>query len=469
MSPVRLLIQHNLSQMMKGIKTEQATDMKDITHHAHHATMWAFCNGQPAACPHHYIVSERAKEHQHVLCLEALFIALGQTQPLLVALEGGFDAPTTPIIKGDIGQQARDGISSLRSLPPQHREHLLDRQRANQHAVSEGAVNSATAHGNALDRTDITGRWLAHPAKRTLGPVWVLDPGGDCPRQPANPLSRILLRYHLIASGEQPIEVVQGPSTSIHTDDRACPGARIQVQRRLCRLHQMDIACKEAIDDHFLILGGQDAPHLSPPAMVLSSKVTLGRKRGFGATWQAAHVHIQQLETGLVVVLKALTVRSVDLIKRLVQLDHIFGGAGIQRLLHHRLLSTAHSSKGSLQAWIGAQAGIDFHQTVGSGQQADKRIRELVDGRMLDGFLPDLHLSADRAKEIQMTQFRSYGGQRGARAKMVRRWCDRLVHGDAPSHASELASFMRSESSLFLCLWQARLLRDNPAATLGET
>jgi hypothetical protein len=53
MSPARLLIQHTLSQMMKGIKAEQATDMKDITHHAHHATMWAFCNGQPAACPDH--------------------------------------------------------------------------------------------------------------------------------------------------------------------------------------------------------------------------------------------------------------------------------------------------------------------------------------------------------------------------------------------------------------------------------
>ncbi len=193
------------------------------------------------------------------------------------------------------------------------------------------------------------------------------------------------------------------------------------------------------------------------------------RKSGFGATWQAAHVHIQQLETGLVVVLIALTVKSVDLIECLVQLDHILGAACIQRLLDDRLLGTGSSSEGSLQARISSQAGIDFHQTVGSSQQANKRISELVDGRMLDGFLPDLHPSADRTKEIQLIQFCSYGGQCGARCKMVRRRCDRLVHGDAPSHASELASFMRSESSLFLCLWQPRLWRDTPAATLGET
>jgi hypothetical protein len=85
-----------------------------------------------------------------------------------------------------------------------------------------------------------------------------------------------------------------------------------------------------------------------------------------------------------------------------------------------------------------------------SRQQADKRIHELVDGRMLDSFLLDLHLGADRTKEIQLTQFHSYGSQRSRWTKMARWWCDRLVHGDAPSHASELTSFMRSESSLFL-------------------
>ena len=106
---------------------------------------------------------------------------------------------------------------------------------------------------------------------------------------------------------------------------------------------------------------------------------------------------------------------------------------------------------------------------MGSCQQTDKRIHQLVDWRMLDRFLLDLHLFADRTKEIKLAQFHSYGRQRSCRAKMLRGVCDRLVHSDAPSHVSKLTSFMRSESSLFFWLWQARLCRDNLAAYLGET
>jgi hypothetical protein len=87
MSSARLLIEHHLNQVMKGIKAEQATDVKDITHHAHHATMGAFCNGQPSASPDHHIVGERAKQHQHVLGLKALLVALGQPQSPLSPLK----------------------------------------------------------------------------------------------------------------------------------------------------------------------------------------------------------------------------------------------------------------------------------------------------------------------------------------------------------------------------------------------
>jgi hypothetical protein len=51
-------------------------------------------------------------------------------------------------------------------------------------------------------------------------------------------------------------------------------------------------------------------------------------KSSFGAAWQAAHVHIQQKKAGLGVLLKALAVLSIDLIQRVLQLRHIFGGAG---------------------------------------------------------------------------------------------------------------------------------------------
>jgi hypothetical protein len=57
----------------------------------------------------------------------------------------------------------------------------------------------------------------------------------------------------------------------------------------------------------------------------------------------------------------------------------------------------------------------------------------------------------------------------GARAKMVRRWCDRLVHGDAPSHISQYCFFHEIRSITFLLSLQARLWSDDFVGILGET
>ena len=160
---------------------------------------------------------------------------------------------------------------------------------------------------------------------------------------------------------------------------------------------------------------------------------------------------------------------SIDLIESVSQLSHILSSASIQGLLHDRLLGAGWAPKGLLQAQVGSQAGIDFHQPMSASQQADKGIHQLVDGRMLDGFLPDLHPLADRTKEIQLAQFHSYGRQRSCRAKMVRRRCERLVHGDAPSHASDYGFFHEIKSITFLCFSQARLFSDTLVANLGET
>ncbi len=101
---------------------------------------------------------------------------------------------------------------------------------------------------------------------------------------------------------------------------------------------------------------------LPPSAVVESGKIAFGSKSRFGSTWHASQVHIQELESSLIAVLKALTVSAIDLIKRLMQLDHIFSCTGIQRLLHDRLLGTGRSSKSTLQAWIDTQSRIDFDE-----------------------------------------------------------------------------------------------------------
>jgi hypothetical protein len=88
---------------------------------------------------------------------------------------------------------------------------------------------------------------------------------------------------------------------------------------------------------------------------------------------------------------------------------------------------------------------------------------------MVDRFLLDLHLFLNWIKKVQVLQSGSDGGQSRACRKMVRRRCDRLVHGDAPPHFSESTSDLREDASLFFCLWQAHLAADDPAAHLGET
>jgi hypothetical protein len=207
-----------------------------------------------------------------------------------------------------------------------------------------------------LPGTDIAGGWLGHPSKRAFGPDGVLDPLGDGLGQAEYSRTRILFRHDKIAPRQQPIEIIQGPSTSIHADNGARPFRCIQFQGRLCclhqrrpRLNQLDIAGKETINDHLLRACGQRVLHL--PDILIRTR--------------------------------------------------------IQCLLHHRLLRTPLASKGVLQGRIGSQARIDFYHPVGSSQQADKGIIELVRWCMFDGLLPNLYLGTDRTKQIKLTQLHS--------------------------------------------------------------
>ncbi len=80
-------------------------DMKDITHHSQHAIGPQLGNRQPATSPDDRIMGQTAKQHHHLLGFKALFVAPGQTQALLVALQGGFNAPTSLIVERHVGQQ----------------------------------------------------------------------------------------------------------------------------------------------------------------------------------------------------------------------------------------------------------------------------------------------------------------------------------------------------------------------------
>ena len=147
------------------------------------------------------------------------------------------------------------------------------------------------------------------------------------------------------------------------------------------------------------------------------------RKGRFGAAGQATHVDIEQLKAGLIVMRVALTVLPIDRIYGLFHLLHILSGTSIQRVLHHRLLGTAAAPESLLQAHIGSQARIDLDEPMGSGQDADKGVREFVAWPILDRLLGNLHPLFNRFKQLQFPQLHSQGGQTGSAGKVFRRPC----------------------------------------------
>jgi hypothetical protein len=116
--------------------------MKDIPHHVQAAAVLDLLTAQPLTRPDYHIVGQRAKQHQHVLRLKALLIALGEAQPLLIAFQGAFDAPTAQIVEGHICLQDGDGISGLRPGVPQHHQHLLGHltERWRKHALDKDKI-----------------------------------------------------------------------------------------------------------------------------------------------------------------------------------------------------------------------------------------------------------------------------------------------------------------------------------------
>jgi hypothetical protein len=64
---------------------------------------------------------------------------------------------------------------------------------------------------------------------------------------------------------------------------------------------------------------------------------------------------------------------------------------------------------------------------------------------MFDGFLPNVYLATDRTKQIKLAQLHSQGCQTRSRAKMLRCWYGRLVHGDAPPNEIFFGSSLAME------------------------
>src|SRR5947207_5392571 len=125
-------------------------------------------------------------------------------------------------------------------------------------------------------------------------------------------------------------------------------------------------------------------------------------KCGLGAAWHATHNDVQNLVLLAIIMLISLAVLAVDGVHRLFQLRHMLWRARIQRVLHHRLFGTSAPSEGCLQCPVGSQTAVDFDQSVRSCQHRNPSVIQLVDGRVLDRLLSNLHAAFGLAQTVSL-------------------------------------------------------------------
>jgi hypothetical protein len=217
------------------------------------------------------------------------------------------------------------------------------------------------------------------------------------------------------------IDIIERPPSGIHADDGSAALVFIQLQgffgrqdQRLQHARKYRLAIKEAIHHDFPVQACQHPAQLSTAPVALRGLVAFGRKAGFGSAGEATHIHIKDLKAGLVVMLKAPTVLPIDRIDGLFHLLHILCRTSIQGVLSHRLLGTAATSEGMLQADIGEPPRIDLDESVRSGRHADPGIVQFVAGPILDRLLGNLHVVLNGLKELAFSQFQTQGCQTGA-------------------------------------------------------
>src|SRR5712692_7047273 len=447
--------------------------MKDIAHHAQRTivrqglTARQACrlgllrlsrgrNVEPLMSPDNHIVGQAAQQHQHVLGFKTLLVAFGQADAF-VAFEAGLDPSSSLVVEGD-----------------QSSKHCLIRKRANQYAHAPLTIGFARANRHPTNRTHTIGRRLSHPSDLPLRHLHVGDPFLDRLSQQTRLLSRTGFAQHLIALREQPIHVGCAPPASVDAHQGPASLLTGELQRVLSggdqRLQggiELAIAGKQAIDHHFLIACRQDPSQLPPaPIACLIGKVAFGGKGGLLAAEPAAHIDIEHLPVGSIVVSIASAVLAIDVVHGLLHLGHIGWRTAIERLLHHRLLRAMLSPKGARPRAVRSQARIDFDHAMRSCQQSNEAIIELVAGGVFHRLLGNVDQAVNGFKHVQLLQLDSQSCQTRGSRKMTGDVRDTLVHGEAPPNDRFNIPSIRYESSPFF--WQVLSLRKDFAANLDK-
>jgi hypothetical protein len=246
--------------------------------------------------------------------------------------------------------------------------------------------------------------------------------------QQARPSGRILLAHDAVAAHEHPVENGDAARSRVEANEGALPLRLIQVQRGF-RVHdegeQGDVALRravaEAVHDDLAGARRHDPPQLPSAPVALLGDVPRGGPGRLLTTRQPAQVDIQDRPVGLVGMAIRLTLSPEDRVPSGFQLLDGLLGTRIQRVLHHRWLGTGGAPKRRLQRRIGTPPPVDLDQAVGAGQQGDEGVIERVGGAGADGFLGDVDLLADGAKQVEMLPMHAEGRQTGVCSAVLHR------------------------------------------------
>lgn len=109
-----------------------------------------------------------------------------------------------------------------------------------------------------------------------------------------------------------------------------------------------------------------------------------------------------------------------------MQLVGVLLGTAVQGFTDGRLVGTAGAAKGRRQGRVRPHTCVDFDQTVTAGNNIDEGILQLVQRRVDDHFLVDMHMLLKQIPDAHLTSPDAHQRQAGS-------WrnSDTIVHGDS--------------------------------------
>jgi hypothetical protein len=279
------------------------------------------------------------------------------------------------------------------------------------------------AHSQLPGRTSIRVR-LWYPGQLAVGNIGVVIPLLNRLGQLPHSLPVLDFGQDFVSPSKSPVDVLVSASAGIETKNGAFSLGRYQIQhlfghlyQLLKALFQLDLARVQTIDDDLLIQCCPNSTQLSPTSPSLTREVTFRDLLPLLAGGHATDIDIQDLPLLPIVVAIPLSVGLVGLFAHLPHFYYVVFLATVQRSTHLRLVRTPGSSKSSLQSTVWAYSCVDLTQALPTGQDVDECIPQLLQRRVLDSLLLDVHPILGHRPDLPLAHQLCYSDQAATRRR----------------------------------------------------